>query len=133
MEFSLKAQEYSPLTLAYIGDAVYEIYMRSRLVSKCNDKVSSLHKKASHLVCASAQCKGANIIMDSLSEEEFAVFKRGRNAKSATTPKNADVLEYRCATGLEALIGYLYIKNESDRIDCLLCKIYESLNGVEEC
>ena len=127
IEFNLKPQEYSPLTLAYIGDAVYEMYIRSRLVSVCNDKVSSLHKKASHIVCASAQCKGANIIMDELTEEEVAVFKRGRNAKSATTPKNADVLEYRCATGLEALIGFLYIKKEFDRIEYLLCKIYESL------
>jgi len=130
IEFNLKPREYSPLTLAYIGDAVYEMYMRSRLVSICNDKVSSLHKKASRLVCASAQSKGAEIIMSELSEEEEAIFKRGRNAKSATTPKNADVLEYRCATGLEALIGFLYIKKEFDRVEYLLCKIYESLCDI---
>ncbi len=127
MDFSLKPQEYSPLTLAYIGDAVYEIYMRSRFVAVHNEKPSSLHRKVSHLVCAAAQAKGYEIIKDSLTEEEEAVFKRGRNAKSATVPKNADVIEYRCATGVEALTGYLYIKKEFDRISELLCKIFEGI------
>ena len=131
IDFTLLPQEYSPLTLAYIGDAVYEIYMRSRFVAEHNEKPSSLHRKVSRLVCASAQAKGYEIIKDLLSEEEERIFKRGRNAKSPTVPKNADVLEYRCATGVEALIGYLYIKKEYDRTDFLLCKIFEGICEVQ--
>lgn len=127
IDFNLKAHEYSPLVLAYIGDSVYEVYVRSRFVSEHNDKVSHLHKMSSKFVCAAAQAKGYEIIKDILTEEEEAIYKRGRNAKSATTPKNADVCAYRCATGIEALIGYLYIKKEYDRIETLMTKIFEGI------
>ena len=120
IDFNLKAHEYSPLVLAYIGDSVYEVYIRSRFVSEHNDKVSHLHKMSSKFVCAAAQAKGYEIIKDILTEEEEAIYKRGRNAHSYTSAKNADIVDYRRATGFEALIGYLYIKGDKERIFELL-------------
>ena len=131
IDFNLRPQEYSPLVLAYIGDSIYEVHIRSRFVASCNEKVSSLHRKSSSFVCASAQSRAYNHIKELLTEEEDAVFKRGRNAKSATVPKNADVIEYRCATGLEALIGYLYIKKDYDRVEELMDIIFDHLAKPE--
>ncbi|NLY43097.1 MAG: Mini-ribonuclease 3 [Clostridiaceae bacterium] len=108
--------QYSPLVLAYIGDAVYELYIRSMLVFKGNAPVHALHKKAVLLVKAKAQSDIIHKIEPMLTEEEYAVYKRGRNAKSSTVPKNADVSEYRHATGFEALVGYLYLKGEMQRL-----------------
>ena len=98
---------YSPLTLAYIGDSIYDLIIRTMLVEKGNAQVNRLHQHASKLVKAVTQKDMVHAIMDLLSEEEVAVFKRGRNAKSFTTAKNASVTDYRIATGFEALIGYL--------------------------
>ena len=102
-----RALEYSPLVLAYVGDAVFELYVREMLVSKGNMPVDKLHKLATGYVNASAQCESYKRIEDRLTENEIAVFKRGRNTKSAV-PKNAEMSDYRTATGLEALIGYIY-------------------------
>ncbi|MBQ2239078.1 MAG: ribonuclease III [Lachnospiraceae bacterium] len=103
---------YSPLALAYIGDGVYELMIRTILVSKKDMQVQKYHKKASDLVKAQTQANMIHAIAEELTEEEMAVYKRGRNAKSYTMAKNATVSDYRAATGFEALIGYLYLKED---------------------
>ena len=108
--------EYSPLVLAYIGDAVYELYIRSMLISGHNTQVNKLHKEATNYVKAKAQSELLEKIYDRLSEEEITIFKRGRNAHSYTSAKNADIVDYRRATGFEALMGYLYLKDEFPRV-----------------
>lgn len=112
----ISAKEYSPLVLAYIGDGIYEVCVRSYIVSQANAPVNQMHKKAKGYVKASAQAQIYHQIRDRLTEEEMAVFKRGRNAKSATVPKHADLSDYRHATGLEALFGYLYLDGQMDRL-----------------
>ena len=109
---------YSPLTLAYIGDGVYELVVRSMIVTEANAPVNKLHKKSSELVKAETQAKMAFYLRDNeiLDEEEMRVLKRGRNAQSYSKAKNASVSDYRWATGFEALIGYLYLSNENDRM-----------------
>ncbi len=107
---------YSPLTLAFIGDVVYDLVIRTVVVEQGNAPVNKLHKKVSNLVKAPAQMKILHKIEPILSEEEFGIYKRGRNAKSFTSAKNASVTEYRVATGFEALIGYLYLDNQFARI-----------------
>lgn len=107
---------YSPLTLAYIGDAIYDLIIRTLVVESGNAPVNKLHKNVVKLVQASAQAELFRNIQDTLSEEEMAVYKRGRNAKSFTSAKNAGIVEYRTATGLEALIGYLYLTDQTDRM-----------------
>lgn len=107
---------YSPLTLAYIGDGVYEIVIRTILVKKGNCPVNQLHKKASSLVKAAAQSAIIEIIEPMLTEEEYSVYKRGRNAHSPTMAKNATMSDYRRATGFEALMGYLYLTEDFNRI-----------------
>lgn len=107
---------YSPLTLAYIGDGIYDLIIRTMLVEKGNSQVNKLHQKASSLVKAAAQKDILHAIQDNLTEEELGVFKWGRNAKSVTTAKNASVTDYRIATGFEAMIGYLYMTEQMERI-----------------
>lgn len=117
--FHLEEQDirtYSPLTLAYIGDAIYELVIRTILVKKGNAPVNQLHKNASSLVKASAQSEMIKIIEPALTEEERAVYKRGRNAHSATTAKNASTGDYRRATGFEAVMGYLYLTGDYGRM-----------------
>ncbi len=113
---------YSPLVLAYIGDAVYEIVIRTYVVTKSNMQVNKLHKKTSSLVKAQAQSEIINSLMEDLTEEEKRIYKRGRNAKSVTMAKNATMSEYRTATGFEALMGYLYLNKQSDRMLSLIKK-----------
>ncbi len=112
-------KQYSPLTLAYIGDAVYELYVRSYLLKDANFPVNRLHKEAIHLVNAKAQSDLFQKIKDMLTEDEMQIYKRGRNTNSHP-PKNADMVDYKSATGVEALIGYLYLSDKSDRIAELL-------------
>ena len=109
-------REYSALTLAYIGDAVYEIIIRSYIVGKGNAPVERLHKRSSRLVKAETQANLIMAIEDQLTEEEHAVYKRGRNAKSYTSAKNADITDYRTATGLESLLGWLYLSGNMERV-----------------
>ena len=116
--------QYSPLVLAYIGDAVFEIFVRKMLVSQGNTSVDKLHKKATEYVKSSAQSASYRKIEGILTEEEISVFKRGRNAKS-NPPKNADVIEYHTATGLEALIGYIYLSENTERLDEIMNLILE--------
>lgn len=117
--FSLTEQDirmYSPLTLAYIGDAVYEIIVRTILVERGNAPVNVLHKRASNLVKAGAQKEAYHRISGLLTEEETAVFHRGRNAKSYSSAKNAAIGDYRVATGFEALFGYWYLTGQTERM-----------------
>ena len=115
-------REYSALTLAYIGDAVYEIVIRTILVEKGNAQVNKLHQRASKLVKASAQSEIIEKLKEDLTEEELAVYKRGRNAKSYTMAKNATMSDYRRATGFEALMGYLYLTEQWERMLQLIKK-----------
>ncbi len=112
-------QKYSALTLAYLGDAVYEIYVRSHLTEDGNHKVNDLHKAATKYVCAKAQAEFYHKIEDILTDDEKSAFKRGRNAKSHP-PKNADVIDYKIATGIETMLGHLYIEGKCDRISELM-------------
>ncbi len=109
-------RQYSPLTLAYIGDGIFDLVIRSMVVAKGNTKASQLHKRTSRIVKAETQAKMIDAIETSLSEEEADIYRRGRNAKSPTMAKNATMKDYRKATGFEALMGYLYLKNEFYRI-----------------
>ena len=107
---------YSPLTLAYIGDGIFELVIRSIVVGKGNTKASQLHQHTSHIVKAASQAKMIEAIEEDLTEEEADVYRRGRNAKSPTMAKNASMVDYRKATGFEALMGYLYLKDDFARI-----------------
>ena len=118
------ARMLSPLQLAYLGDAVYDLIIRSSLVAKKSLPVNDLHKEAVKHVNAQAQSKILFLLEDKLTENEWRIVKRGRNTKSATIPKNANLSDYRYATGLEALIGYLYITGNTKRI-------FELLNSVQ--
>lgn len=111
---------YSPLVLAYIGDGVYELIIRTIIVSKGNIPVNKMHKKSASLVKAGTQSAMMDVLMEELSPEEITVFKRGRNAKSATSAKNASIYDYRRATGFEALMGYLYLTGQSNRMTKLI-------------
>ncbi len=120
----LPTNQYGVLSLAYIGDSIYEIYVRSFLISKTDQKVNALHKQATKFVCAAAQAEFYHKIAGILTEEEQAVFHRGRNAKSHP-PKNASVSDYRIATGIETLIGYLYLKDNMPRISELMRYLFD--------
>ena len=121
--FHLEDQDlrsYSPLTLAYIGDGVYELVIRTILVKKGNCPVNRLHKKASSLVKAGAQSAIMEVIEEKLTPEELSVYRRGRNAHSPTMAKHATKADYRRATGFEALMGYLYLKEDYTRMLTLI-------------
>ena len=115
-EEKLSLNEYSPLNLAYIGDAVFEMCVRTMVIKNGNIPVNKLHKSSMGYVNAKAQADMFEKIKDKLAEDEFSIMKRGRNAKSFTAPKNADIADYRHATGLEALFGYLYLKGDIERL-----------------
>ena len=105
----------SALSLAFLGDAVYELAIRERLMERHPGRPAALSRSASRLVCASAQAALAEAILPELTEEEEGVFRRGRNANPKTMAKNQTVSDYRHATGLEALIGYLYLTGRRER------------------
>jgi ribonuclease-3 family protein len=126
-----QAKFLNPLVLALIGDAVYEVFIRTYLVNKNRDmNVHKIHIKAVSHVKAEAQSRYMKVIIEDLDEEELGVFKRGRNTKS-NTPKNANVSDYRWATGFEALIGYLYLLDKKERLNFLLNKIIEMGDNIE--
>lgn len=115
-------EQYSPLTLAYIGDCVYELYVRTYLIKDHNLPVKQLHRRATEYVKASAQSDLYQKIAEKLTEEETAVYKRGRNTDSRP-PKNAVLRDYKSATGIEALIGWLYLRGDGERIYELLSEL----------
>ena len=114
-ESKLKPEQYSALGLAYIGDCVYDLIIRTIVIDLGNGKVKNFHRITSSIVKATSQAKLMKVIMEDLTQEEEAVYRHGRNTKSATSAKNASIVVYRVATGFEALIGYLYLKHEMPR------------------
>ena len=107
---------YSPLVLAYVGDTVFDLMIKSMVVNEGNRQVQKIHERASHYVQASAQSQMMRVIQPLLSEEEHAVFRRGRNTKSVSPAMNQSISDYRRASGFEALVGYLYLKKEYGRL-----------------
>ena len=129
-EFDCKEADirtYSPLTLAYIGDAIYDLVIRTIVVERGNKSANNLHKKTVSYVNARVQAKMIDALESELTQEETAVYHRGRNAKSYTAAKNASIIEYRKATGLEALCGYLYLDGQQER---LLYLIHEAITRI---
>lgn len=114
------ARQLSPITLAFVGDAVYTLYVREKIVFHSDLKGAELNRRTSLEVKATAQAKFIDEIMPLLTEEEVDVFKRARNAKKNTRAKSATVCEYNKSTGFEALVGYLYLIGEIDRLNFLL-------------
>ena len=118
-EFEMKEvniDSYSPLTLAYMGDCVYDLIIKTLIINEGNKQVKKLHQETSKLVQAASQSEMMRVIQEVLTEEEHAVYKRGRNAKSVSPAKNQSLTDYRRATGFETLIGWLYLKNDWKRI-----------------
>lgn len=109
-------KQLSALTLAYLGDTIYDLYARTLLAMESDAKVHALHLMSNRLVCAKGQAEAFFRVQGMLDEEELSAFRRGRNAHSATVPKNADVRDYRIATGFESLLGYLYCLGRDARI-----------------
>ena len=121
---------YSPLTLAYIGDAIFDVVVRSILVNKGNTAVNKLHQRASSVVKAPTQAMMAAALMDDFTEEEAVWYRRGRNSKPHTKAKNATTMDYLEATGFEAVMGYLYLTGDMDRI-CELVRRGIELTGLD--
>ena len=118
MEFTKAPNQYNPLVLAYLGDTLYDIYVRTRLVQENENMLAhKLHVEAIKYVKAHGQSEAIGIIEPELTEAELSAYKRGRNSKSYTVPKNANVGEYRRATGFEALIGWLYVGGMTERMN----------------
>lgn len=112
----LDVKRMKPLALAYIGDTVFDLYVRSRIVLTKEEAPKLMHTEAVHFVKAGSQAQMMKLIMDDLTEEEMDAFKRGRNQKSLTVPKNAGLMDYKWATGFEALLGYLYVTGREERL-----------------
>ena len=123
----IKADTLSPLTLAFTGDAVFSLFVREMLVCDANRPVGELHRLSVQAVKASAQAAAMRKIMPLLTEKELEVFKRGRNAHTSHTPKNQSGCDYHYATGFEALVGYLYLKDEDERLNLLLNEVINVL------
>lgn len=121
--------EYSPLALAYIGDSIYDLVIKSLVMNEGNRQVQKLHQRTSSFVQAKTQSRMMRQMQQHLSEEEHSIYKRGRNAKSVSPAKNQSVTDYRRATGFEALLGYLYLKKDWKR---LLDLVKLGLDSLEE-
>lgn len=119
-ELSKSPERIHPLILAYMGDAIYEVYIRQYLIARGISHPQKLQQEAVKYVSATAQAKIIFQIIDQLTDEERAILKRGRNAKSGSSPKNAKITDYRYSTGLEALIGYLYLSKKEERLQELM-------------
>ena len=128
----VEAREYSPLALAYLGDAVDELAIRTFGMNHGNTQVNKMHKKTAGLVKAEAQANFYKVLEEELTEEEKAVYRRGRNAKSVTMAKHATMKDYRMATGFEALMGYLYLTEQMERMAELLGHGLKKLGELEE-
>ena len=125
---TLDPNRLSPLMLAYVGDAIYEVVVRTVLLKTGGMSTKNINKKAITLVSAKAQSAMVKVLEPGLTENEAAILKRGRNANSATMAKNASVADYRRATGFEALMGYLYLNGEFERMVDL---VYLAIEGVK--
>jgi ribonuclease-3 family protein len=123
---------YSPSQLAYVGDAVYELLVRSHVIQNHDINVNKMHRLSIRFVKANAQAYFVDKLEEELSEEEKKIVKRGRNAKITSSPKNAELMDYRYATGFEALFGYLYLNNEIKRLMQLFSRVVEILDEKDE-
>lgn len=128
MQRDVNPSQIGSIALAFLGDAVFSLMVRDALLHSEIMSPNKLHKKAISMVRASAQSEGMEKILPILTEEEEAVFKRGRNVNSTKIPKNAEALDYRRATGLEALFGYLYLKDDKERLNYLFSVIFDELD-----
>ena len=124
-----EVRRISPLILAYEGDAIYELKVRTYLLEQSESNVNTLHRLASRFVSAAAQSRLMEILEPVLNEEELEIYHRGRNAKSHSRPKNAEMIEYRRATGFECLFGYLYLSGQNERLDAL----FELISADNSC
>lgn len=125
---SVSPRQLSPLVLAYIGDSIFDLVVKTKIVTAGNTQVNKMNRAASSIVKAESQSKMIGYLEDKLTEEEGSVYKRGRNAKSYTSAKNASISDYRRATGFEALMGYLYLSGQYERM-CELIK--DALDWLE--
>ena len=128
----VEPEGYSPLTLAYIGDSIYDLIIKTKVISEGNKQVKKLHQETSSMVQASAQSEMMRVLQPLLTEEEHAVYRRGRNAKSVSPAKNQSLTDYRRATGFEALMGWLYLKREWKRMADLIKIGLDHLSECEE-
>ena len=120
MAESLDPGLYSPLTLAYLGDSVFDLYIKSHFVKASNKQVEKYHKDVINVVNARHQARFMDTYMDQLTDEEITIFKRGRNASVHTKAKTATMAQYKKATGFEALVGYLYLKGDMERLQWIV-------------
>jgi len=127
-----EARMMAPLVLAYVGDAVFEVFIRNYLINQMTVSVHQYHKRATLYVRAKAQAQIVHALESELTEVEWTIVKRGRNQKSASVPKNADLTDYKYATGFEALLGYLFYIGEYDRLSKLMNKSVEIINDKLE-
>ncbi|MGC5327812.1 Mini-ribonuclease 3 [Brevibacillus sp. SYSU BS000544] len=125
-------KQSNPLVWAFLGDATYAHCVRYHLIARGMVKPNQLHKEANRYVSAKAQAQVLHAILPTLTEEEQSVVKRGRNAKSGSVAKNADIIDYRHATALEALIGYLYLQAEEERIAQIMQQAFEIVEGARQ-
>ena len=124
------ADSYSPLVLAFIGDCVYDLVIKSMIISRGNKQVHKLHEETSRFVQASTQSLMMRTMQQHLTEEEHAIYRSGRNAKSVSPAKNQSITDYRRATGFEALLGYLYLKKDYERLMALVKAGLDSLSDM---
>ena len=124
------ARGYSPLALAFVGDSIYEAFIRTKLLLAANQSAAKLHRTAVSFVRAGAQALAMQALLPLLTVEEADIYKRGRNTHSHTVPKNADVTEYRAATGFEALVGYLYLSGQTDRLNHVMEQAYDVIHAA---
>lgn len=123
-----EARMLSPLVYAYVGDALYEIYIRQYIVSKYKVKVNNMHKNSTKFVKASAQAEIVHALTEFFTEDEWKIIKKGRNHKTSTVAKNASITDYRYATGYECLLGYLFLTKQHDRVEEI---VIESIKVIE--
>ncbi|MCF8012102.1 MAG: ribonuclease III [Clostridiales bacterium] len=128
-------QELSPLMLAYVGDAVYELMIRQYLLTMGPIKMQDIHREAVRYVKAGAQAKALHALRKTLNSTEHDIVRKGRNARTGHLPKNANVIDYRYSTGLESLIGYLYLEGEKERLHevmKIICRVIEDDEDIGE-
>lgn len=131
-DYNCDPEQLSPLTLAFLGDCVYDLFVREMLVCQANRSTKKLHSNAVEKVKASAQAEASEKILPMLSEKELAVFKRGRNVHPHHIPKNGNPRDYHFATAMETLFGYLYLKGEIERLRELFSIIIKEENNEKE-
>ena len=129
--FASDLREVQPSVLAYVGDAVYELYARCWVAEHCSKKSGTMHRQAIKYVCAEAQADAVRHLMDELDETEQSYFRRGKNSNPGSMAKNASPADYMYATGFEALIGYLFLDNNEARMNYIINKAFEYIDGKE--